>query len=229
MATIHLAMDAAAGLTLPAGLIRGLSDSEQGLRDAGFAAATYTGARLTTLDDAAGDWNADVQPGWFLTERTSATDYALGQVIPATDLDDLREAVRAFQAQVIQWSMELNARAVGQPQAKVDQGHARLYSGLGAAYLICRDTARDVNDRKQFATLMAFGAADIRKPDDFYSQDTPTYAEPERGDATAQWHAWVNIEANPIAQVNLADSVAVVGNIATDVNLLADWAADLTG
>ncbi len=142
MATIHLAIDQAAGLSLPAGEIRGLSDSVQGLRDANFDAATYTGNRLTSVDDAAGDWNSDVEPGWFLLERTSATDYSLGRIIPPTDVQDVRNAVRAFQAQVIAWSRELTDRGVGQPRAKVEQGHDRLYAGLGATYLVCTNTTR---------------------------------------------------------------------------------------
>ncbi|MYD94859.1 MAG: hypothetical protein F4Y02_14465, partial [Chloroflexi bacterium] len=64
MATIHLAMDSDPGLALPLGTITALSETEQGLRDAGFAADPYTGTRLTTFDDTAAGWNDAVEPGW---------------------------------------------------------------------------------------------------------------------------------------------------------------------
>ena len=228
MAIRYFAMDAAAGLTLPLGLIRGLSDSEQGLRDAGFAAATYTGARFTTLDDASDDWNNNVQPGWFLTERTSATDFALGQVIPPTDLDDLQAGARGFVAQELLWFQELTARSLGQPEAKILQGRARLSSALGGAYLICTDASRPINDRKAFITLMARGALDIQKVDDFYTEDTGTFpALAERDDASSEWYVWVDIDLDPVAQVNLVDSVIVTGNVPASLNLLGDWAADI--
>ena len=229
MATIHLAIDSADGLTLPAGEIVGLSDSLQGLRDAGFAAATYTGGRITTIDDTAGSWDSDAVPGWYLTARSSATNFALSDRLPPSDVEDVRNAVRAFQAQVIAWSKELNDRAVGQPRVKVRQGHDRLYSGLGATYLNCNDTSIPINDRKAFATLMRFGALDITKVDDFYTEDTGSFDEPQGRDGTAaDWYAWVDVEANPVARVNLLSSVTVNGAIAADVNLLSDWAADIT-
>ena len=228
MATIYLAIDNADGLTLPAGEIVGMSDSEQGLRDAGFAASTYTGNRLTTVDDTAAGWNADAVPGWYLTSRTNVNNYAIGPAVPPTDIQDLQNAIRAFQAQVVQWSHELNLKSIGQPQAKVAQGHARLYSALGAMYLICRNTTNSLTDRKAYATLMRRGAADIQKPDDFYTEDTPSYDEPRRGDNLATWHSWVDISLNPVAQVNLADSVGVTGNIPVGVSFLSDWASTIT-
>ena len=229
MATVYLAMDSATGLTLPRGRIAGLSDSVQGLRDAGFTTSPYSGTRLTTIDDAAANWNSDVEPGWFLFTRTSATNFTLGQSRPLTDLDDLRQAIRDFQSQVVVWSANLNARGVGQPIAKIDQGHNRLYSGLAATYLICNNnTDHTLDQRKQYATLMRFGAADITKVDDFYTEDTGTFnPPPNRGDS-GDWFTWVNISANPIARVNLVNSVSVTGTIAASVNLLGNWFEDIT-
>ena len=228
MATIHLAMDQADGLTLPLGRIVGLSASLQGLRDAGFAAATYTGSRITTVDDAAGDWNDDAVPGWYLTARASATDYALGAVIPPSDVEDVRNAVRAFQAQVIAWSRELDLKAVGQPRAKVDQGHDRLYSALGASFILCRDTNYSINDRKAYATLMRFGSLDVAKVDDFYDRDTGTFIAPTSRGTSETWHTWVDMSQDPVVRVNLLNSVTVTGSIAADVNLLSDWASTIT-
>lgn len=228
MATIHLAIDAEAGLTLPAGQIVGLSDSLQGLRDAGFSNSPYNGNRRTTIDDAASGWNSDVVPGWMLRSRTSATVYELGPNVAISDLEDMRNAIRDLQAQVIAWSRELNDRAVGQPRAKVRQGHDRLYSGLCATYLNCRNTTYSAANRKAYANLMRFGALDITKVDDFYTEDTGSFAEPpNRGESTAEWYTWVNITANPIERVNLVNSVRVIGDVPVSVNLLGDWPADI--
>ena len=166
--------------------------------------------------------------GPFLT-RTSATNFTLDSARPLTDLDDVRQGVRDFQSQVIAWSRELNERGVAQPRSKIDQGHDRLYSGLGASYLVCRDTGISINNRKSFITLMRFGAADITKVDDFYTEDTGTFGPvPARGTTAGDWYAWVDVSANPVARVNLVDSVAVNGAIAADVNLLGDWASTIT-
>ncbi len=77
---------------------------------------------------------------------------------------------------------------------------------------------------------MRFGALDITKVDDFYTEDTGTLPNgwvPNRGEL-GDWYAWVDIDANPVARVNLLSSVAVSGTIAADVNLLGDWAATIT-
>lgn len=228
MATIHLAMDAETGLALPLGTIKGLSESVQGLRDAGFAADPYTGTRLTTIDDTAAGWNHDVQPGWKLLTRASATAYTLGAVIPPTDLDDLQDAIKAFQAQVVAWSRDLIHRGVAQPRAKVEQGHDRLYSALGAVYLVARNASHTAANRKIWVANLTTGAQDIRKVDDFYSSDTGSFAEPPARGTAGDWYAWVNI-ANPSVKLALTSSVAVTGIIPANVDLLdPDWVDAIT-
>ena len=224
MATIHLAIDTETGLTLPSGTIKGLSESLQGLRDAGFATDPYTGNRLTTVDDAASGWDNDVQPGWRLLTRTSATVYTMGATIPPTDLDDLKDAWRAFQHQVVSWSAELIHRGVSQKPDKVTQGHERLRHSLGAMYLICRNSTHSSANRKIWATNMRTGALQIRSVDDFYTTDTTQFPPSAEGSygvhgVNSRWYCWVDI-SSPATKLLLNNSVYVEGNIPTSVNLL---------
>ena len=222
MATIHLAVDAVTGLALPDGQIKGLSDSEAGLRAAGFAADPYTGNRLSTIDDEAAGWDDDAQPGWYLIGA------AVMPKVPSTDLDEMKDAMRAFQNQVVAWSAELTHRGVSQKPAKVTQGHERLRNALGAMYLICRNATHTAANRKIWATRMVRGALRIQSVDDFYSTDTvdfppqgQTVGEP--GMATSRWYCWVDI-SNPSVAVALDGSVYVTGNVPASVNLLGeDW------
>ncbi len=230
MATIHLAMDAETGLTLPLGQIKGMSDSKQGLRDAGFAADPYTGTRITTIDDTASDWNADAQPGWLLLSRTSATDYALGTSMPRTDLDDLRDAWRAFQRQAAAWGAELTSRGIAQEPDKSTQVRERLRHALGAMYNVCHDTSLTATVRKGWATSMLRGPAGVTKVDDFYTTDTtvfpPTdgasYGEQGR---SSRWFAWVD-PTDPGTRLALPASVRVDGTVPANVNLLDPALAD---
>ena len=218
MAIIHLAIDQVAGLTLPSGEIKGLSDSVQGLRDANFDATAYTGNRLSMIDDASAGWDSDVVPGWFLVGA------AVQPFVPLTDLDELKNDIKAFQSQVSAWSEELSARGVAQKPTKVTQGQERLRNALGAAYLICRDTNHSAANRKIWVTNMRTGALQIQTVDDFYATDTADFPPAgqtvgEPGDANSRWYCWVNITA-PATKLLLTASVFVTGNVPTDVNLL---------
>ena len=238
MATIYLAIDEVTGLTLPNGEIKGLSDSEANLRTAGFDAITYTGNRLSTIDDQTAGWDDDVEPGWF---RIGATVVA---AIPPTDLQDLHQSIRDFQSQVVSWGENLNARSIGQPRAKVDEGHDRLFSCLGALYLIANNTAHSQTSRKLFAANLRFGAMDITKVDDFFTASTNPFPPTSAQDATivdsgesrtrfhtpgivSRWYTWVNI-TTPGVRVNLNDSVFVNGNVPTTALLLGEeWIGDI--
>ena len=223
MATIYLAIDEVDGLTLPLGQIKGLSDSEASLRTAGFDATTYTGNRLSTVDDQAAGWDNDVEPGWYLTATNTVAD-----TLPSTDLADLRQAIRDFQAQVLQWYAAVNALAVGQPADRVADGRRRLYEALGAVYLFSTNTANSLADRKLFASNMRFGAADITKADDFYASTVSVLGgdDPDRTGAV-DWHCWVDPTNPGGPRRNLANSAVVNGMVGGATNLLGDYASTI--
>ncbi len=231
--TVYFAIDNADGLTLPNGEIVGMSFSEANLRANGFDASTYnaTNNRLAEIEDDDNGFNSNCEPrlvvdgatirnGWYwINGETKAS-------IPPSDLDDLKQAIRTYQRQVVAWNGELVARGVGQPIAKVQQGHNRLYSSLGYIYVVCRNSSHSLADRKILVANMTTGANDIRKVDDFYTEDTGAFAEPgARGNTARDWYSWVDI-SDPSTKLNLTASVSVSGAIATDVNLLGDdWVA----
>ena len=220
--TIYLAIDAVTGQALPNGVIAGMDTDLDRLRNRGFARATYTGNRLATIDHTAAGWDNDAQPGWF---------WLGGEVkpaIPATNLDDLKDAIRTFQGQVVGWSAGLVARGVAQPRAKVDQGHDRLYSCLGAVYLGARDTSHTLTNRKIWVSNLTTGAQDIRKVDDFYTEDTGSFDEPPARGTSGSWYAWVDISA-PGTKLALTSSVAITGTVPAAIDLLdTEWVDALT-
>ena len=234
--TIYFAIDTVNGLTLPNGEIVGIADDLARLRTNGFDAATYTGNRLAQIEHDASGWNnacearltdsgTTLHHGWYWIGGAVKPSYS-------TDIADLKAAIRGFQSQVVGWSQELVHRGVGQTRAKVDQGHDRLLSALGACYLICRNTSHSQTNRKIWISNMTTGANDIRKVDDFYSSDTATF--PPNGEtvntfgAVSNWYCWIDISA-PGTKLNLASSVAVSGTIPTSTVLLADtWVEALT-
>ena len=64
---LKLAMDAAPGLVLPNGLIRGIARTAAELRAAGFTTSPYSGTRLATIDETdSSKWDNDCEPGWYL-------------------------------------------------------------------------------------------------------------------------------------------------------------------
>jgi len=154
--TIYLAIDAdaAQGLALPNGVIRGISDSAQGLVDAGFAAATYTGQRAPTIEHDAAGWDNDAQPGWFWIGG------AVSVTRPASDLEALKTELRELWA----WFVAMDAEATrvgagfsGQAGRRV---HDLLWRARGGSYLTARDTAQNLDARKEWATAMRRGPTD---------------------------------------------------------------------
>ena len=120
---LHLAMDPATGLTLPNGKIAGIALSLAALRSAGFAAARYTGTRLTTIDETdSGKWNDDCEPGWYLVAG------AVARSRPPTPAEQLAADIARLKAIFAQEEgdsfRELLVRAYVDPQ--VDSGHEWL-------------------------------------------------------------------------------------------------------
>ena len=120
---LHLAMDPATGLTLPNGRIAGIAMSLAALRLAGFAAARYTGTRLTTIDETdSGKWNDDCEPGWYLVAG------AVARSRPPTPAEQLAADIARLKALFAREEgesfRELLVREYVDPQ--VDSGHRWL-------------------------------------------------------------------------------------------------------
>ena len=233
--TIYMAIDQADGLTLPDGEIVGLTDNLTRLRTNGFDATTYTGNRLAQVDESTNNWNSacqarivdasdnTIENGWYIVSG------AVKPTVPSSELQDLKDACRGWQQQVVAWNEGLILRGIGQHRNKVAQGHDRLYSGSGAVYLYANNTSHSLANRKIFVANMSTGAMDIRKVDDFYTEDTGNFPDvPERG-TSGNWFCWVD-PASPGDKLNLIDSETITGTIAASVNLLGDeWVAALSG
>ena len=204
--TLHLAIDAVTGVSLPDGLIRGIAESEADLRTQGFVAATYTGNRLATVDETDSDvWNNDCIPGWY---------YVGGKVqvsSPQTDIDRLKTGFRALHRQLNAWADGLDSLSRGQPVAKVQSGHDWLYYAKYAAYLIASNQdsltdggaarTRTVNDRLGWAGALAQGALNVASPAQFY-------ADPNEPNPPTNPISWRNL-TSPYAAVSLANAIVV--------------------
>ena len=238
--TVHFAIDQVQGLTLPNGEIVGMSDSLTTLRANGFAAGTYTGNRLAQIEESDSGWNPNCVPrltdsgtgetinnGWYWVNNAVSAGFV-------TDLDDLKDALYAWQRQVIGWTEALQTHGVAQPPAKEAQGRARLLSACGYLYLICRNSSHSLANRKILTANMTTGAQDIRKVDDFYGTDTVNFPPSDSNShntfgTSSRWHAWVNI-ATPATKIRLSDTQAfVIGNIPTGTLLLdPEWVANIS-
>lgn len=208
--TLHIAVDSVPQVALPSGKIVGIARSVQGLRDAGFAASTYTGNRVSSIDETAdGVWDNNCEPGWFLVNGN------VQQAEPRSALEKMQDALSAFLTQCDDWENGLNAQATGQPATKVAIGHDYLWRARGGAYLIGNDTTLTAAEREAWAKQAIFGAADITSVASFYMHF--------RGTGVSNWITWVQIDrtANPktFTRVNLANAIAVSGTIPDNIVL----------
>ena len=215
MATIHFALDAAGtGFTYTAGYgrIAGWALSLQGLRDQGFAAATYRGNRLSTIEHTDAGWDSDCERGWYRTP--DGVQIAQPQTQAAIDLAALQNAFRSLHTQLHGWADGLDALARGQPQEAVNTGHDFLFHAHEAAYLIGRDsTTYSAAQRIAWAGSMATGAADVQSPAQFYQR----VREGSGIAAPTTPITWVN--PADATKLNLASATAVTGTVPTAADL----------
>ena len=179
VATFHLALDAIdSDFTLAAryGEIVGLALSLQGLRDQGFAAGTYTGNRLSTIEHTAAGWNSDCERGWYRTPNGVQAARPMTQA--ALDLEAIKNAFRAMHGQLHAWADGLDSLARGQPARLVQAGHNWLYFAHYAAYLVGTNQIAGADfaslsgaQRIAWANRVAQGAADVTSPFQFYQRE----------------------------------------------------------
>ena len=217
--TVYLAIDPIDGFDIATewGVIVGISSSSQGLIDAGFDSATYTGNRRATIDPTNAAWDTRIVPGWYFHRGSIA--FTSNQ--PAPKLTQLKNALKSYISQVRSWNIGLIEEGLGQPHEKVNMGHDILWRSLGAAYLIANDgTSYTIDQRIAWAKRAAQGAADVTSVHDFFIHWHST--------APSGWITWVDpTDATNVH--NLADAEAITGDIADSVILTADtWVDALT-
>ena len=161
MATFHLALDAIdSDFTLAAryGRIVGLALSLQGLRDQGFAAGTYTGNRLSTIEHTAAGWNSDCERGWY---RTPNGVQAMRPMTTAqAAVQGLIAATITLHQQLITWDADVAYYAPGHPDWQRVFAHDALASCHGHVYLTATDTSRSAADRTTYCETLLAGASD---------------------------------------------------------------------
>ena len=230
--TIHLAVDSVAGVALPNGEIVGIAETAQGLVDQGFSASTYTGNRVSTIDETDSSvWDNDCVPGWYLVG---------GEVqfnVPVSDLERLKAAYRRLHRQLNDWADGLDALSRGQPVAKVQSGHDWLYYAKYAAYLFANNLTstsnggtaqnpRSVNVRIGWAGALAQGALGVTSPAQFY-------ADPNEPNPPTNPISWRNV-TSPYAARSLANALDIwPAATAPDVDTIdlatGSWINSLTG
>ena len=216
MTTKYLALDRD-GLTAPAGKIVGISDSAQGLIDAGFDAATYTGDRTATVDTSDDTkWNPDCQTGWYYLSASLKVQ----QNRPASELDMLKSDVLKMLDSGDAVRAEITRLGPGQDSAKTQQAHQWMWRARGGSYLIARDTQYTIAARRSWAQANILGPTDITGST--LTERVLNYFTHFSGNSPTNWLTF----ASPVdaSRTTLAGSLAVVGTIAADIDLVdRDW------
>ena len=216
MTTKYLALDRD-GLTAPAGKIVGISDSAQGLIDAGFAAATYTGNRTATIDTTDDTkWNPDCQTGWYYL--SAALKVQLNR--PASELDLLKSDIHKMLDVGDQVRAEIVRLGPGQDAAKTEQAHQWMWRLRGGSYLTALDRSTTVATRRTWAQANILGPTDITGTT--LTDRVLNYFTHFSGVSPTDWLTF----ANPAdgTRTTLSGAIAVSGTIAADIDLVdRDW------
>ena len=220
MATLHLALDRD-GLTAPAGVIVGISNSAQGLIDAGFPAATYTGNRVATVDDSDDTkWNPECQVGWYYVSAATKVQRSR----PATELDLLKQDVHKVLDAGDALRAEITRLAPGQDPAKAQQAHVWAWRARGGTYLTALDRSRTVAVRRAHAQANVLGPTDITGST--LSERVLNYFTHFSGNSPTNWLTFAN--PDDATRTTLAGAIVVPGTIAADVDMVdRDWVENI--
>ena len=216
MTTLYLALDRD-GLTAPAGQIVGISGSAQGLIDAGFPAATYTGDRVATVESSDDTkWDDECQPGWYYLSASLKVQRSR----PASELELLKsDAHRMLTAGDIVRA-EIQRLSIGQDLALVTQAHTWMWRARGGSYLILRDTQYTIAQRRAWCNANRAGPTDI--VGSTLAARVLNYFTHFTGVTPVSWIAFANpADATRFA---LANSMAIDGTIDASVDLVdREW------
>jgi len=208
MTTFHMALDAIdSDFTLAAGYgkIVGMAMSVQGLRSQGFAAGTYTGNRLSSIEHDATGFDSDCVPGWYRTPSGVQITRPMTQA--AINLEAIKSAFRALHLQLHNWADGLDGMSRGQPLRLVQAGHNWLYFAHYGAYLVGTNQLHGTTfnnlsgaQRIAWAGRVAQGAADVTSPFEFYQQE---------GAISPDTHVFYNGPSEPITWVRPDNATAL--------------------
>ena len=216
MTTKYLAIDRD-GLTSPSGVIVGMSDSAQGLIDAGFPAATYTGDRVATIDTTnALRWDNNCQVGWYYISNSAKVQGSR----PASELDLLKFDIHKMLDSGDAVRAEITRLGPGQDSAKTQQAHQWMWRARGGSYLIARDTQYTIAARRSWAQANILGPTDITGST--LTERVLNYFTHFSGNSPTNWLTF----ASPVdaSRTSLALSPVVAGTIAADIDLVdRDW------
>ena len=212
MTTVHLAIDRN-GLAAPDGVIAGMSDSLQGLRDAGYAATTYAGDRLGTIDTTDDTkWNVDCQVGWYWVSG------AVQRSAPTTELDLLKNDIHAMldTGDAVRREISRLVEGAGQDNAKAVQAHQWMWRARGGSYLVGQDRGLTVAQRRAWAQANRLGPTDVTGSS--LTERVLNYFTHFGGVSPTSWLTF----ARPADAVRstLAGAYAVDGTIADTVDLV---------
>lgn len=165
------------------------------------------------INDTGAGWTDNAEPGWWLTARTSLTRYTLATSPPLSALDALKVAIRALDAQLTAWALDVERLSPPHRAWQRDFGHDALASAHECAYLICTDTNITLADRTSWCNTMRAGASDggsgrIDSAESFYALFTT------RGTFPDAHSCWVN-PANPTTPLALNALHTVTGTVPT--------------
>ena len=162
MATVHLALDSLQDGNFPLasghGLIVGMAFSLTGLRAQGFAAATYNGNKVVTIETTDAGWDHDCEPGWYFTNNTVRIlrPMTTTQIAVA----DMMASVEKLHEQLVQWDDDIAYYGPGHPDWQRAFAHDALASCHGHVWATITKTSNTIADRKAYAETLLGGASD---------------------------------------------------------------------
>ena len=213
-----LAIQNANGLTGSLGQIIALDTDNAKIR-------SITADSYSRIDDTATGWDNEVEPGWWLTARSSRNNYTLLASPPATQVDTLKFTLRKLQNQLLEWEAEATNLAPYHRAWQRDFAHDGLASGHECAYIISNDTSIAIADRIAWAETMMGGASDgqggrIASASQFYALFTTQQAFPDG------YACWVD-PSDPTTPLLLNALHMVTGTIPAGA-LDTDWIENIT-
>ena len=220
MTTVYLALDRD-GLTAPAGIIVGISESAQGLIDAGFPAATYTGDRTASIDTSDDTkWDNDCEPGWYyLSAALKVT-----RIRPASELESYKQDVHKVLDAGDALRAEITRLAPGQDPAKAQQAHVWAWRARGGTYLTALDRSRTIAVRRAHAQANVLGPTDITGST--LRERVLNYFTHFSGNSPTNWVTFAN--PDDATRTTLAGAIVVPGTIAADVDMVdRDWVENI--
>ena len=219
MTTLYLALDRD-GLTSPAGIIVGISDSAQGLVDAGFSRTPYRGNRRPAIDSADDTkWDNACQPGWYYTSAG-----AVQRTRPATPLEGLKLKTHTLLDAGDLLELEIIKQGRFRDQSLVNQAHQIRWRARGGTYLIMTDATRTVAARSAWIDASLLGPTDISGST--IAEKTTSYFVHFGGVTHTDYIAF----ANPAdaSRTTLVSPYVVSGTIPDTLDLSArDWVENI--